>query len=678
MLHLKGHIHHLTQYLHHHPGVALIATLIISFVESLPLLGSFIPGSVTMTAIGTLIGANIIPIAPTLLCAIIGAFSGDYISYVLGRRYKDHWRVSWPFKKHQKWLKNGEAFIERHGIKSVVIGRFVGPMRSLLPFIVGMLNMQQWRFTIAAIFSAIGWAIVYTLPGIIIGALSLELPAHEATEFLIEGILWLVFIWLLIWLLQKSYQQCVIKINNKLAELWKNITHTLPNCAKWISNSTDPTDHGSLTLLLWCSVLIVIFLFIWVSVLTHSGITSIDAPIQYFSQTLRTPTLDRIAITITLLAYYQPAIFASFLLFVYLLIRKYYWDAFHFFAAIFIASGAVYVFKEFTPSVRPDTLTAAYLSSSFPSGHTTMSVALYGFLSMLISIKLNRQWRQVPYIIAVLIILCVGITRIYLGAHWPTDILAAFCLGSTVAMVVTVNYRRRKLTKLHANELIVVSVLCLFVGWVGMMYIGFEKNLHKYTPFVHYHSISYDEWWKQTPKTQEIPLARSNRVGHPVQVLNVQWLGNIDNIATYLTKEGWDKHTLKHTFKSRISELANTSKLRLPLLKQLYHDKPPVLVMTLHPTKGAAPIVLRLWDSFIHIDLTDKPLWIGTIDYPLPKHHIFAHHHRSHAQEKNPLDVFIKYLHKPYKWKTITLTTNQLPPHLRKAAGTIRRVIIQK
>src|ERR1700730_18599141 len=143
------YIHSLINYLHLHPHIGWLMVFLIAFSESLPLLGAIIPGSVTMTAIGALIGSGAMPFTATLLWAIFGAFCGDYLSYWLGAHYKDRIRMIWPFRKYPHWLSLGENFFQKHGGKSVIIGRFFGPVRSAVPLIAGLMDMSSLRFIIA-------------------------------------------------------------------------------------------------------------------------------------------------------------------------------------------------------------------------------------------------------------------------------------------------------------------------------------------------------------------------------------------------------------------------------------------------------------------------------------------------------------------------------------------------
>ncbi|SFF99291.1 undecaprenyl-diphosphatase [Halobacillus alkaliphilus] len=95
---------------------------------------------------------------------------------------------------------------------------------------------------------------------------------------------------------------------------------------------------------------------------------------------------------------------------------------------------------------------------SFPSGHSTGSMVFYGFLIYLIVISpLRKGWKWLINSILGILILCVGLSRVYLGVHYFTDILAGFLFGLAWLMIciaaleVTLwNQRRRRASKKSA------------------------------------------------------------------------------------------------------------------------------------------------------------------------------------------------------------------------------------
>jgi len=75
-------------------------------------------------------------------------------------------------------------------------------------------------------------------------------------------------------------------------------------------------------------------------------------------------------------------------------------------------------------------------SASFPSGHSMMAAVVYLTLGALLA-RHHAQPRMKVYVlvVAVLLTVLVGVSRIYLGVHWPTDVLAGWCLGAAWAIL---------------------------------------------------------------------------------------------------------------------------------------------------------------------------------------------------------------------------------------------------
>lgn len=95
------------------------------------------------------------------------------------------------------------------------------------------------------------------------------------------------------------------------------------------------------------------------------------------------------------------------------------------------AAGFAYVLKEVVGRARPTGLIPLLTetSFSFPSGHATASAALYGFIAFILC-KLYPHSKRLVLVGTTLIILCIGFSRLYLGVHFPTDVIAGYLVGA--------------------------------------------------------------------------------------------------------------------------------------------------------------------------------------------------------------------------------------------------------
>ncbi|MFZ5675085.1 MAG: DedA family protein [Pseudomonadota bacterium] len=138
---------------------------LLAFGESLAVVSLLLPATAILLGIGALIGAGGVAFWPVWVAAVIGAFLGDWLSYVIGRKLG--WRIVqiWPLRRRPDIVMNGHAFFERWGLWSVFIGRFFGPLRAIVPLIAGICAMPPLPFMIGNLLSALLWAFGMLAPG---------------------------------------------------------------------------------------------------------------------------------------------------------------------------------------------------------------------------------------------------------------------------------------------------------------------------------------------------------------------------------------------------------------------------------------------------------------------------------------------------------------------------------
>lgn len=253
--------------LHHwltaHPDWGLILSFVMAFAESMIFIGGIIPGSLAITAIGTLAGADIIPIYSTLLAAILGAIGGDFASFFIGRYFKEQLKDFAVFKKYPQTIAYGEHFFKKYGAKSVFFARFIGPIRAIVPAIAGMMNMRVHHFIIANSLSAIGWSILFFYPGVLIGR------GHENIQKYLVEILLGIFIFFIIpiVLVKLAYQlkrHVISRYAPQINQFWQQAMDKFPFLHVITPKTTLQEYHFTLSEVL---VLILTIFFIFLNLL---------------------------------------------------------------------------------------------------------------------------------------------------------------------------------------------------------------------------------------------------------------------------------------------------------------------------------------------------------------------------------------------------------------------------
>ncbi len=107
-----------------------------------------------------------------------------------------------PFSTHPHWITDGERFFAKYGAIGILIGRFFGPLRAVMPFVAGFLEMPTLKFLIIDLISALAWSPFYLLPGYFVGAkMPSLLPEDERISMMIQVgfiVLSIVIAWLVV------------------------------------------------------------------------------------------------------------------------------------------------------------------------------------------------------------------------------------------------------------------------------------------------------------------------------------------------------------------------------------------------------------------------------------------------------------------------------------------------
>jgi membrane protein DedA with SNARE-associated domain len=142
--------------------------LLLAATEAVPIAGAFVPGASLIVLAGVAGASGLLEVGSLIWFATIGAVLGDGLSYYLGTRGKRLFRPGGRWLD-PAYLAKGEAFFRRHGNKSVFLGRFMGPIRGIIPFIAGLLAMDKRTFLLWNVLSGVLWATTHVLAGYFLG-----------------------------------------------------------------------------------------------------------------------------------------------------------------------------------------------------------------------------------------------------------------------------------------------------------------------------------------------------------------------------------------------------------------------------------------------------------------------------------------------------------------------------
>ncbi|MGM0875253.1 MAG: phosphatase PAP2 family protein [Bacillota bacterium] len=169
-------------------------------------------------------------------------------------------------------------------------------------------------------------------------------------------------------------------------------------------------------------------------------ISGLDVKVTLFFEKIRSPIITELYLFISDVGSIKYTLPICIIIAILLLIKRKVIDVVFLFSMFYSVRQLNYLLKEVYIRDRPS-FNAVYEAShySFPSGHAMNSTAIYGFLCYLLIIHYtkNNKQKNLLLIVTIILISLIGISRIYLGVHYLTDILAGFSAGFAWFIVMT-------------------------------------------------------------------------------------------------------------------------------------------------------------------------------------------------------------------------------------------------
>ncbi len=647
-----------------HPYASYLVIFLISLAESLFLVGFLIPGLTLMLAIGTLIGAGYIEFWPAMIASILGAVAGDGLSFKIGQHYQQRMRDWYIFRRYPDLIVRCEKFFARHGSTSVIIGRFAGPLRAMIPAIAGMMKMPPLQFYIVNIISALLWAPSHLLPGVLFGNALSSLPPEISKKLVTVVFITLMILWFITQIIKMFWRAFKHRVNRWGTKIWFYAeANSFQYLQRIIKHPLTHKKHQVDSFLFLIFALILTTLFILLTK-AHILVTGFNPFFKHLALLLNySPSVSNILLAIdsNTSELVIISIFIGYFIFFSIndtfnedkLNKTIFHRKFLLNRHLYLSTGLLTSFFVITYLISllvkyptPYQLTYSYTnlySTSFPNtsmGLLTLLVGYIGIIKYCNDPKLYNKSSFSFYASSILIIFIL--LKLYLGYTWLSDLIGAILISSCLLLIFCIIYWQKPVQNIDLKKFHIVS-------WIIISIVVITNTLHVYlTHHVDEYNITTV---RQNVDTYELPMADWQKQADLFNtstdpIINVQWLGDLEKIQTILLASKWQAHP-SLDFKSMLLFLENNPDIsKLPVLPSYFQDHHVRLVFS-KPSTNNKILILRLWQSQYLIN--NQTLWVGTVEYLKPLQYfntITVLRHWPQREFSDALDVLTETLKK--------------------------------
>jgi membrane protein DedA with SNARE-associated domain/membrane-associated phospholipid phosphatase len=603
-------------------GVVFLCALL----ESVPVVGLFIPGTLTIIAISALVPTGALGLWPLMGAAVLGAILGDGFSYWLGRHYQRAILLRWPFSHYPQIAERSERLFQRHGGKSVALGRFIPALRAFVPLFAGILNMPVRRFYISNILSALAWAPAHVLPGVVLGA-SLTLAGAVAGRLGALLLTILGLLWLVVWGVRAGARWGLPHLRLAAQQLGRWAARRPGWVGRQLRALLDPAESEAKAVLFSAIVLvgwIWLLLGVFEEIASGDPLLRMDMAVFGLLQGLRTSVGDQLMIAVSEIGE-APVVWAvSLAVFLWLAWRRAWSAAVYWLIAVVFASAfssATTAALAHAPPIEDSYVGLLAFSSS--SGHTTTNAAMYGFLAMLLMPQLTPAWRPWLSGIVAFFIALLGLSRLYLGALWLSDLAAGLTFAMAWIGLLFIAYRHHRPVNIWPWSLAALVLGLVAIVGAATIYDRYDADRARYAPREDMQLLATNAWWAGDQGT--LPIYRVDLLGELKEPFTIQWAGDLAAIRTELAAGGWRPPAAWNARAILLWLAPHLDPLDLPVAPLFHNGRAPGLILV-HPGPAGSRLVLRLWASAVELTAGSapaEPLWIGAVreerlHYPLP------------------------------------------------------------
>ncbi len=440
-------------------GWGYLLVFLVVMLECQPLLGLFMPGETLVIVSGFLAGQGAFDLNLVIATVALAAIVGDSIGYELGRRLGRGWLLRYGpwFGVRERHLARVDGYLARHGGKSVFLSHFMHLLRALMPFIAGAGRMPYRRFAFYNTLGCFLWAATFAVLGFFFGESWELLHRWAGRAGALLGVLFLLVLasgWLWQWIARHEVE---------LRGRWQSwlARPRVRALRGWSSAQADGLvakfgAGGFLALHLFAGAM-ALLLVSWLlgGVLFRPvgwhPLLAFDDRIALWFQEHGTNGIVRIAEKTTLAGAPVVVGLSSLGVAIWLAVKRR-WNGLALLGAVMLGGGALGFLLQALDQ-EPAFFRASDLvlpADRFPSQQAMGAALFYGIVALLVAQRVRAlRWGALAFLLAGFVTLLVVLSRIYLGAHYLSNVVAAVAVGWAWVgwCEMAVGYLRRRMGK---------------------------------------------------------------------------------------------------------------------------------------------------------------------------------------------------------------------------------------
>jgi undecaprenyl-diphosphatase len=434
---------------------------LLAFLETGAFLGFIAPGETAVIVGGLVAGQGQISLLVLIAIVWTACVLGDLTAFEIGRRLGRGWLLKYGTRLQitEERLQTVESFMAKRGAVFIVFGRFLGLVRPLIPFTAGASRMPLRRFLPYDILAAGLWSITFCVLGYLFWRSIDQLTTYVSRGLFAFGTLVVVIGGIVVLIHLRRSEEARAKVRDWIDEhdeepFWKHVAkiarpvwHVLLSpaakvadmAARFTADRVTPGNLGlELTTLLMLALIGSFNFFLIGDAILNNPYPRIDRWAADIAERLSNDMVIDIARVVTDIGSSYVTGALVLVAAVFAAVRRRWIDVGTLAIGWIVVWIAVQTTKLAYDRERPPAALVDTFNAAYPSGHMAYAISLIAVATVLVRGGVGWAVRIGLVTIAIVLAAVVGVTRVYLRAHYLTDVLGGAALAIAIWSIVGV------------------------------------------------------------------------------------------------------------------------------------------------------------------------------------------------------------------------------------------------